>query len=401
MSLLVWRTLPLRRVVRIIGGGTPASNKEFWDGEIPFATPKDLRPINGGTLRDTARSITQAGLDQGSALAPVGSVLLSVRAPIGYVVAIEAPAAFSQGCKALLPDESQLNSAFLLYALQACGAKFEATANRTTFMELSATGIAETEISLPDLVTQARIVRFLDEETAKIDHLIEKQEILNATAQLRLSEWRERAFWGNSAANPFEFPPDGWTKIPNRHLFKHVDTRSESGEEEMLSVSHITGVTPRSMKNVNMFEAESTVGYKLVEPGQLVTNTMWAWMGALGVSNYDGIVSPAYDVYSFRDISVICPEFIDVAYRTSTYASLMKANSRGIWESRLRLYPEIFLRLPALIPPRDVQDRIIGENKDRTKSTDELVDKGQHLITLLRERRSALITAAVTGQIEV
>ena len=70
-----------------------------------------------------------------------------------------------------------------------------------------------------------------------------------------------------------------------------------TGEEELLTVSHLTGVTPRSEKDVNMFEAETTEGYKICLAGDLVINTLWAWMGAMGVSFVNGIVSPAYNVY--------------------------------------------------------------------------------------------------------
>lgn len=180
-----------------------------------------------------------------------------------------------------------------------------------------------------------------------------------------------------------------------------MDRRSDTGVEELLSVSHITGVTPRSMKNVNMFEAESTVGYKHVAHDELVINTMWAWMGALGVSAYEGIVSPAYNVYRFRDIEQVNPRFFDVAYRTAAYVNLMKAHSRGIWDSRLRLYPEVFLRLSSLVPPKAVQDRLVAENDERTVEAEKLISYSERAVVLLQERRSALITAAVTGQIEV
>ncbi|WP_314699531.1 restriction endonuclease subunit S [uncultured Rothia sp.] len=249
---------------------------------------------------------------------------------------------------------------------------------------------------------QERIVKFLDTETAKIDHLIAKQRELITLTESRLKLWRERTFWGEvQTEDPFLNPPTGWKVLRNRHLLEHVDARSETGDEEMLSVSHITGVTPRSMKNVNMFEAESTVGYKLVAKNELVINTMWAWMGALGVSAYEGIVSPAYNVYRFRDLDAVNPMYFDCMYRTDAYVSLMKAHSRGIWESRLRLYPEVFLRLSSLVPPKDVQDRLVAENNERTTEAEKLITRCHKAIELLQERRSALITAAVTGQIEV
>lgn len=124
-------------------------------------------------------------------------------------------------------------------------------------------------------------------------------------------------------------------------------------------------------------------------------------MGALGVSDYEGIVSPSYDVYRFRDMDIVNPMFFDCMYRTAAYVSLMKANSRGIWESRLRLYPEVFLRLSSLVPPKDTQDRLVEENRERTTEAEKLIDRCNKAIELLQERRSALITAAVTGQIEI
>src|SRR5206468_5253899 len=88
--------------------------------------------------------------------------------------------------------------------------------------------------------------------------------------------------------------PKHWEIKRTKRVFKERDERSATGEEEMLTVSHLTGVTKRSEKDVNMFEAESNEGYKLCSPDNLVINTLWAWMGAMGVSRDEGIVSPAY-----------------------------------------------------------------------------------------------------------
>ncbi len=93
--------------------------------------------------------------------------------------------------------------------------------------------------------------------------------------------------------------PVSWQVMRAKCLFKEIDDRSKTGKEEMLSVSHKTGVTPRSQKSVTMFLAKSNVGHKICHPHDLVINTLWAWMAALGVSKHLGIVSPAYGVYPF------------------------------------------------------------------------------------------------------
>lgn len=91
--------------------------------------------------------------------------------------------------------------------------------------------------------------------------------------------------------------PAAWQLRRAKFLFREIDERSKTGKEELLSVSHKTGVTPRSEKSVTMFLAKSNVGHKLCRPQDLVINTLWAWMAALGVSRHKGIVSPAYGVY--------------------------------------------------------------------------------------------------------
>lgn len=310
---------------------------------------------------------------------------------------------FSTAFAVLTPKQEVITSRYLYWAIQSDPFVTEAArwSNGVSYPSINVDDLMRIKLPLPTFEAQERVARYLDAETAKIDYLIAKQKDLVGLTRCRLQAWRNHAFWGNATNDPFINPPQGWLVQRNRNLFEHVDERSDTGEEELLSVSHITGVTPRSMKNVTMFEAESTIGYKLVAQEELVINTMWAWMGALGVSAYAGIASPAYDVYRFRNIEQVNPRFFDVAYRTAAYVDLMKAHSRGIWNSRLRLYPDAFLRLSSLVPSKTEQDRLVAENTERTVDAEQLISCCERAINLSQERRSALITAAVTGQIEI
>ncbi|MGL4400229.1 MAG: restriction endonuclease subunit S, partial [Luteolibacter sp.] len=136
--------------------------------------------------------------------------------------------------------------------------------------------------------------------------------------------------------------PASWRLRRAKFLFREIDERSKTGKEELLSVSHKTGVTPRSQKSVTMFLAESNVGHKICRPQDLVINTLWAWMAALGVSRYTGIVSPAYGVYRPLDPGQLLPRFADLLLRTPMYAAEYQRRSTGVNSSRLRLYAEYF-----------------------------------------------------------
>ena len=189
-----------------------------------------------------------------------------------------------------------------------------------------------------------------------------------------------------------------WEVKRSKRVLRERDERSETGEEELLTVSHITGVTKRSEKDVNMFEAETTEGFKLCSPGNLVINTLWAWMGAMGVAKEYGIVSPAYHVYELSP--ELLPGYVDALVRMPVFAKEVTRFSKGVWSSRLRLYPEGFYEVWVPVPPMEDQKAIVTLIETEREQTYELRETLQYSIALLKERRSAMITAAVTGQIE-
>ena len=149
-----------------------------------------------------------------------------------------------------------------------------------------------------------------------------------------------------------------------------------------------------------MFLAETLEGYKHCSVGNLVINTMWAWMGALGISEFDGIVSPSYNVYQLKNGECL-PKYYDYLYRTPNYVDEIIRWSKGIWHSRLRLYPDAFFSMSTVIPPFREQTQIVNFLDHKTAKIDELRSNEQRSLELLKEYRQTLISEVVTGKIDV
>lgn len=190
--------------------------------------------------------------------------------------------------------------------------------------------------------------------------------------------------------------PEYWSVKKAKYFFKEIDDRSQTGDEELLSVSHITGVTPRSEKNVTMFMAESYEGSKLCRPGDLVINIMWAWMGALGVSKHTGIVSPSYGVYRQKNTQNFDSAYLDYLVRTPEYIAEYRCRSKGIRSSRLRMYSEDFFQISMICPPLDEQKTIVKYVNQKLAEIDQFISYKRRLIELLNEQKTVLINQAVT-----
>lgn len=190
--------------------------------------------------------------------------------------------------------------------------------------------------------------------------------------------------------------PEHWNEQRAKTFFREVDERSKTGQEELLSVSHLTGVTPRSQKKVTMFKAASYVGSKLCRPGDIVINTLWAWMAALGASRHVGIVSPAYGVYRPHNAGSFNPAYLDYLLRTRAYVAEYIGRSTGIQSSRLRLYPNQFLDIALIQPPRPEQDQIVAYLRAQDAHIARFIKTKRDLIKLLTEQKLRIIDHAVT-----
>lgn len=257
-------------------------------------------------------------------------------------------------------------------------------------------------IPVPPVEIQRLIARFLERETGRIDGLIEKKTrfiaLLKEKRAAVITHAVTKGFdpdapMKDSGQDWLDRVPAHWEVIAAARLFVERDERSKTGDEELLTVSHLTGVTPRSEKTVHMIEAESTIGYKRCLPGDLVVNTLWAWMGAMGTAPILGIASPAYNVYTPK-AKLIDPRYIDYIVRLQIFAKEVTRFSKGVWSSRLRLYPEGLREVRFPVPPLDEQARIADHLDIETARIDGLIALTERSIDLLREKRAALITAA-------
>ena len=196
--------------------------------------------------------------------------------------------------------------------------------------------------------------------------------------------------------------PAHWEVRRLKYLLQERDTRSVHGSEQLLRVSQYTGVTQRKPAGDGDepdTRAESLVGYKCVEPNDLVVNIMLAWNGSMGVSQFRGIASPAYCVYRFRVDAH--PWYFHYLLRSPTYKARIKAVSTGVVESRLRLYTDDLYRLEALLPPLPEQAAIVRFLDHADRRIRRYICAKQKLIVLLEEQKQAIIHQAVTGQIDV
>ena len=150
-----WEVKALGDVVEVVGGTTPSTKViEYWEGGTHcWATPKDLSNLSTPVLLDTERKITDAGLQQiGSGLQPVGTLLLSSRAPIGYLAISEVPIAVNQGFISI-PPGPVLPNLYLLYWCQAHEENIINYANGSTFLEISKSNFRQILLIMPDMST--------------------------------------------------------------------------------------------------------------------------------------------------------------------------------------------------------------------------------------------------------
>ncbi len=172
-----WNLSSIKFLAKIQNGSTPSSsNDEYWNGDVNWVTTDDLGKLVNKEITETRRTITKLGYEScGTSLAPIDSIVMSTRAPIGHIGILKIEASTNQGCKTIIP--LKVNSLFCYYYFLNSKEVLQSLGQGSTFKELPTSTLKDFKIVFPSSIEeQFAIASFLDHKTSQIDHLIAKKE---------------------------------------------------------------------------------------------------------------------------------------------------------------------------------------------------------------------------------
>ena len=338
-----------------------------------------------------------------------GEILFSVRAPVGRLNVADQDYGIGRGLCSM--RGVNINQEFLTWALAHYKAELDIESNGTTYDGVSCEQIGAIVLYIPGVAEQCAIAQSLNHEAARIDALIAKKirfiELLKEKRQALITHAVTKGLdpkvkMKDSGVEWIGEVPEHWNIYRMATLFKEA-VRVGRQELPVLSISIHDGITDEEIdpeeRYRQVYQIEDRTKYKRVAPDDLAYNMMRAWQGAFGAVKVEGLVSPAYVVAEpIRDFRT---SYIELLLRTPMAVEEMRRFSRGIADFRMRLYWEYFRDLVVCLPPLFEQDSILEHISTESTRIDLLSQKTQHSIDLLKERRSAFITAAVTGKIDL
>ncbi len=414
-----WKQTRIRYVFRCVNGSTPrSSGSEYWDGDIPWVTPDDLGKLETFTISATRRQITKSGYEScGTTLSPRGSLVLSTRAPIGHLAIAAMDFCTNQGCRSLVFRD--LDDRRYFYYLLLCGRReFQSWGQGSTFQELGTERLKAIAVHRPPLAEQVAIAEFLDRETAKIDALVKKKRRLIELLREKRTALISRAVTqGLNPDAPMKDSGIRWlAHIPAHWRAKRLHYLTQTTRPIMYGIvlpgPHVEDGVPivkggdvmpgrlrLSLLNRTAEEIEACYARSRLDGGDL----LYAIRGSIGMVEL--VPAELKGANITQDAARVAPKQSVVAgwlmwalKSTPVFAQLdagaIGATIRGVNIRDLK-------RACLPVPPQAEQQQISDYLDKETAMLDALMAKVRTAIERLQEYRTALISAAVTGQIDV
>ena len=314
-------------------------------------------------------------------------------------------------CKGFRSKTFAVNAEFLNYLLQSKTYRnyFALVGRGFTRINIKQEYINDLFAVLPPKKEQIKIASFLDDKTAQIDEVISQKEKL-----IELLKERKQIVINDAVTKGLdkdvEFVDSGveWIgKIPKHWEISKVGTNlkpisiKNRADLPLLSVTREQGVILRDVddkESNHNFIPDDLSGYKMVEKGQFAMNKMKAWQGSYGISDYTGIVSPAYFIFELNGIE---PTFFHKAIRSSVYIPFFLKASDGVRIGQWDLSKSRMKEIPFYIPPKDEQIKIVEYIENQTSKIDIAIELQQNYISKLKEYKASLIDSVVTGKVMV
>ena len=271
--------------------------------------------------------------------------------------------------------------------------------------------IANASVVVPPENVMIKISDYLDEKCDEVDKLIN-----NLKSQIDILEQYKKSIITEAVTKGIDKQsklkqtnsewigeiPEEWDVVRIGHLFSMRNERNCLPEDKVQLLSLYTGigVFPTGEHEARGNKAQTVDGYKVVRRNDIVVNIILAWMGAIGISEYDGVTSPAYDVY-IPNLKKVVPHFYHYVFRTPGIAGECFKYGRGIMLMRWRTYSSEFKQIQVPFPPLSVQREIAKYLDEKMLETDKIIELKKGQIKMLEDYKQSIIFEYVTGKKEV
>lgn len=375
----------------------------FRDGEV---TLRKNRREEGFT--NSLKEIGYQGIEPGD---------LIVHGMDGFAGAIGISDSRGKASPVLNVMDSNQNKRYLMYYLRAMAYKdvFMAlsTGIRVRSCDLRWNKLSVFPFLIPKSHEQSAIAAYLDTQCAKIDEIIAQAKAsIEDYKQWKASIIYEAVTKGldpnvemkDSGIEWIGKIPKQWGTKQIRYLFELRDERNDLPLEQVNLISLYTdlGVVQHSdLEKITGNKAVTADGYKQVYPNDIVVNIILCWMGAIGMSNYAGVTSPAYDVYKPKDSQVTLSKYYHYLFRTARFNGKCYTVGRGIMAMRWRTYSSEFRAIKVPVPSYKTQVQIVEYLDSVCSKIDDLISEKQSLIDNLESYKKSLIYEVVTGKRQI
>lgn len=391
-----WQTKKLGDACNIVGGGTPKTDiKEYWSNEVVWITPKDLGQLNDYLIVDSSKKISHRGLKRSSAkLLPKGSVVLSSRAPIGYVAIAGIELATNQGCRNFICGDEIYNK-YLYYFLKSNTDLLNQLGEGSTFKEISGSKLKELKIPLPPLSEQHRIVKILDEVFEKLEKAKENTEKNLANAKELFESYLQ---------NIFESPRKDWEEKTLEEIsleFGRGKSKHRPRNDKKLYGGEYPFIQTGDIRNSEHFITEYSQTYNhtgLLQsklwPKGTICITIAANIAETGILNFDACFPDSIIGL------VVNPKKSDtdfVEYLLQFFKTRIQAKGKGSAQANINMATFEDEKFP--IPPLSEQKAIVKKLDQLSEQTKKLEGIYQKKLADIEELKKSVLQQAFSGKL--
>lgn len=388
-----WREVKLGEICTIMGGGTPKTKApEYWDGDIPWLTPKDLSGFSGIYISNGERNISESGLKNSSAkLLPKNAVLLTTRAPVGYLAISKNEVSTNQGFRSLLPDE-KTSSLFLFYLLKRNVAHLKSQSSGTTFGELTGTTLKSLSFLFPPLTEQKAIAEVLLSLDDKIDLLHRQNKTLEDMAQTLFRQWfikQADKRWKKKHLG--ETVDIAIGRTPPRKEFEWFS--KESGDWKWISIKDM------AENGIYLFDTSEYLTQQAVDrfairiiPANTVILSFKMTVGRVGITTEDMLSNEAIAHFAFNHETPYSREYLYFYLKTFRFASLGSTSSI-VTSINTAMIKSMMIAIP--------NTTLMKRFESTVKPLFSKIKSNQHSIYSLMNLRDTLLPKLISGKVSV